>query len=131
MPPSPITNFEIRKYYQNELWMKFDGVYSRNNLPKIKDRVLEINLAESQPIGAHWIVLYVTGNNVTYFDSVGVKYIPKEIRKYIVNKNITTDIYRIRAYDSIMYGYSCIGFINFMLNDKRLFSEKIFLKKMK
>ena len=71
------------------------------------------------------------GNNVTYFDSVGVEYIPKEIRKYIVNKNITADIYRIRAYDSIMYGYSCIGFINFLLNDKRLFSEEIFLKKMK
>ena len=34
MPPHPLTNFEIQKYYQKEL--KFSDVYSRNNLPKIK-----------------------------------------------------------------------------------------------
>ena len=32
MPPHPLTNFGISKRYQNEL--KFNGVYSRNNLPK-------------------------------------------------------------------------------------------------
>ena len=35
MPPHSLTNFEIQKYYQNE--PKFNGVYSRNNLSKIKD----------------------------------------------------------------------------------------------
>ena len=35
MLPHPLTNFEIQKYYQNE--PRFDGVYSRDNLPKIKD----------------------------------------------------------------------------------------------
>ena len=56
--------------------------------------------------------------NVTYFDSFGVKYIPKEIKKFIGNKNIITNIYRIQAYDSIMCGYVCIGFIDFMLKGK-------------
>ena len=52
--------------------------------------------------------------NRTYFDSVEVEYIPKEIRKFIRNKSIITSIYRIQAYDSIMCGYFCIAFINFI-----------------
>ena len=57
---------------------------------------------------------------VTYFDSFGVEHIPKEIRKFIRNKNVITNIYRIQAYDSIMCGYFCIGFIDFMLKGKSL-----------
>ena len=77
MPPHPLTNFEIEKYYQNEL--KFDGVYSRDNLPdKIKDGSYIINLDEYYDIGTHWVALYVV-NNVTYFHSFGVEHIPKEI----------------------------------------------------
>ena len=103
MPPHPLPNFEIQKFHQNE--PKFNGVYSRNNLSKIE---------------THWIALYATGRNVTDFDSFGVEYIPKEIRKFIGNKNIITSIYRIQAYDSIMRGYFCIGFIDFMLKGKTL-----------
>ena len=44
MLPHPIINFEIQKYYQNE--PKFNGIYSRNNLPKIKDGKFVINLDE-------------------------------------------------------------------------------------
>ena len=47
----PLTNFEIQKYYQNK--PKFNGVYSRNNLPKIKDGVYVINLDEYESIGSH------------------------------------------------------------------------------
>ena len=57
---------------------------------------------------------------VTYFDSFGVEDIPKEIMKFIARKKIITNIYRIQAYDSIMCGYFCIGFINFMFNGKIL-----------
>ena len=57
--------------------------------------------------------------NVTYFDSFGVKHITKEIRKFIVNKNIR-NVYKIQAYNSIMRGYFCIGFIDFMLKGKSL-----------
>ena len=58
----------------------------------------------------------MNGDNVTYFDSFGVEHNPKEIKKFIRNKNITTNILRIQAYDSIM----CIGFIDCMLKSKSL-----------
>ena len=66
--------------------------------------------------------------NVTYFDSFGVEHIPKEIKAFInrplssalQNKNIKTNVFRIQAYDSIMCGYFCIGFIDFMLAGKTL-----------
>ena len=116
MPPHPLTNFGIPKYYQHKL--KFDGVYSRNNLSEIKNEAYVINLDEYESIVTHWIVLYVNHNNVTYFDSFGVKHIPKEIKKSVRNKNILTNIYRIQTYNS-MCGYFCIGFIDFMLKGKR------------
>ena len=59
-------------------------------------------------------------NNVTYFDSFGVEHIPKEIKAFIKEKNIKTNIFRMQAYYSIMYGYFCIGFIDFMLAGKTL-----------
>ena len=59
--------------------------------------------------------MYVKNNNVSYFDSFGVEQIPEEIKAFIGNKNIKTNIFRIQAYDSIMCGYFCIGFIDFML----------------
>ena len=66
MPCHPSTNFEIQKYYQNE--PRFNGVYSRDNLPKIKDGAYVINLDEYSDIGTHWVALYVQkyNNNVTY-----------------------------------------------------------------
>ena len=59
--------------------------------------------------------MYVQINDVSYFDSFGVEHIPKEIRTFIRNKNIKANIFRIQAYDSIICGYFCIGFIDFML----------------
>ena len=114
----PLTNFEIQKFYQKE--PKFNGVYSRNNSPKIKDGAYVINLDEYKSIGTHWITLDVNAKNIVYFDSFGVEHIPKEIKKFIGNINIITNIYRIQAYDSIICGYFCIGFIDFMLKGKSL-----------
>ena len=102
MPRHPLTNFEIQKY-QNE--PRFNGVYSRDNLPKIKDGAYVINLDEYSHIGTHWVALYVQNNNATYFDSFGVEHISKETKIFIANKNKTTNIFRIQAYDSIMCGY--------------------------
>ena len=118
MQSHPLTNFEIQKYYENE--PKFNGAYSRNNLSKIKDREYMINLDEYESIETYWIVLYINPKNVTYFVSFGVEHIPKDIRKFFGNKNIITNIYRIQAYDSIMCGYFCLGFIDFMLKGKSL-----------
>ena len=77
----------------------------------------------------------MNAKNATFFDSFGVQYIPKEIRKFIWNKNIIINIYRIQAYDSVMCEYFCIGFIDFMLKGKSLleytnfFSPKEYKKK--
>ena len=117
MPPHPLTNFEIQKYYKNE--PRFNGVYSRDNLPKIKNGAYVINLDEYSDIGTHWVALYVHNDDVTYFDSFGVEHIPKENKAFINNKNLTTNIFRIQAYDSIVCGYFCVGFIDFMLAGKR------------
>ena len=76
MPPHPLTNFEVQNYYQKE--PRFNGVFSRNNLPKIKDGAYVINLDEFKSIGTHWIALYVNAENVTYYDSFAVEHIPKE-----------------------------------------------------
>ena len=118
MPPHPLSNFEIQKYYENE--SRFNGVYSRDNLPKIKDGAYVINLDEYSDIGTHWVTLFVQNNNVIYFDSFGLEHISKDIKTFISNKNIKTNIFRIQAYDSKMCGYFCIGFINFMLAGKTL-----------
>ena len=99
MPPYHLTIFEKQKNYQNEL--KFIGVYSRNNLPKIKDRTY---VDEFKSIGTHGIALYVNRDNVKYVDSFGVEHIPKEIKRFIGYKDTFTNIYRIQAYDGIMCG---------------------------
>ena len=119
MPPHPLTNFEIQKYYQNK--PRFNGAYSRDKLTKIKDEAYVINLDEYSDIGTHWVALDVGGaNDVTYFDSFRVEHIPKEIRTFIDNKNIKTNISRIQEHDSIVCGYFCIRFIDFMLAEKNL-----------
>ena len=118
MPLHPLTNFEIQKYYENE--PKFNGVYSRNNLSKIKDGAYIINLDEYESIVTRWISFYAIDNDVTYFDSFEVEHIPKKIRKFIGNKDFVINIYSVQAYDSIMCQYFCIGFIDFMIKGKSL-----------
>ena len=122
MPLRPLINFEMQNCYQNE--PKFNVVYARNNLTKTKDETHVINLYEFKSIGTHLIAVYVNGNNIVYFDSFGVECIPKEIKKFIESKNIIINIYRIQAYDSIMRGYFCIGFIDFVLKGKSLLNYK-------
>ena len=117
IPPHPLTNFEIQKYFQNE--PEFNGVYLRSNLAKIKNVTHVINLHEFKSIGTHWMALYVINNNVTYFNSFEIEHITKEIKKFIRNKNIITNIFRIQAHD-LMCGYFYIGFVDFMLEGQRL-----------
>ena len=119
MPTHPLKNFEIQKYYQNK--PRFNGAYSRNNLPeKIKDAAYVINLDEYADVGTHWIALFGNRNEIVYFNSFGVEHVPEEIKKFIGNKNIKANIFRVQANDSIMCGYFCNGFIDFMLAGKKL-----------
>ena len=109
---------EISEYYKNE--PRFNGLYSGNNLPKtIEKGAYVINLDEYENTGTHWVSLFVKTKYTVYFDSFGVEHIPKEINKFIRN-DIKSNIFRIQAYDSIMCGYFCIEFVNYMLKDKTL-----------
>ena len=119
MPSLPLTNFEIQRYYENE--QRFNGVFSRNNLPKkIKDGAYVINLDEYADVGTHWIALFCNRNEIVYFDSFGVEHVPKEIKEFVGNKNIKANIFREQANNSVMCGYFCTGFIDFMLAGKKL-----------
>ena len=104
--------------------------FSRNNLPeynsvtKIKDEAYIINLDESANVGTHQISLFCKKNEIVYFDSFGAEYIPNEIKEFIKefpgSKNIKTKIFRVQGDNSIMCGYFCRGFIDFMLAGKKL-----------
>ena len=123
LPFHPSTNIEIREYYTNE--PRFNGVYSRNNLPnKIKKGAHVINLDEYENTGTHWVSVFVKPKYWTelsslertvYFDSFGAEHIPKEINKFIGNSDVKSNIFRTQAYDSIMCGYFSIEFINICL----------------
>ena len=92
MSPHPLTNFEIQKYYQNE--PRFNGVYSRDNLQKIKDGAYIINLDEYSDIGTHCVALYLgeaspkdgQNNNVTYLILSKQNIFRKEIKTSVNNK---------------------------------------------
>ena len=128
MPPYPLANFAIQKYYENE--PRSITVFSRDNLPKkIKDGAYIINLDQYTDTGTHWIalfckkklfIIYLLFKLIIYFDSLGVEHIPEEIIEFIGNKNTKANIFRVQANDAIMCGYFCIGFINFMLVGKIL-----------
>ena len=90
IPSHPLTNFDIKYYYENE--PRFNGVYS----------ACVINLDEYADVGTHWIPLYVKNNEVIYVDSFGVENVPKEIKRFIGHKNCKTNIFRIQAGNSIM-----------------------------
>ena len=116
LPFHPLTNIEISEYCKNE--PRFNGVYSRNNLPnKIKKGAYVINLDEYENTGTHWVSLFVKPKYTVYFDSFGVEHVPKETNKFIRNE-IKSNIFRIQAYDSIISGYFCIEFIKYMLKGK-------------
>ena len=96
-----LTNFEIQRHLPKE--PRFNGVCSKNNLSKIKDVAYVINPVGYKSIETHWIALCVNGDNVRDIASFEVAYIPKEIKKLIGSKNITTNVvYRMQAYDSVM-----------------------------
>ena len=119
MPPHLLINLEIQKYYQNE--PRFNGVFSRKNLPKkINDVAYLISLDEYADVGTHWMALFCNKNQIAYFNSFGVEHVLEEIKKFVGNKNIKVNIFRLQANNSVTCGYFCIGFIDFMLAGKKL-----------
>ena len=92
-------------------------------------KIYVINLDEYSDTGTHWVASYALDNNGTYFDILGVEYILKKVLKFINGSSITTNIYRMQTYDSVMCGYACIGFIDFMVYYifHRIISEKMMI----
>ena len=129
MWPHCLTIFEIQKHYQKE--SRFNWVFSRETFPKkIKDGTYVINLDEYADVGTHWIALFCNRSEIVYFDSFGVEHVPEEIKEFVRNKNIIANIFRVQANNSLMCGYFCIGFIDFMLAVKKLIDFPNFLKRM-
>ena len=87
---------------------------------KLKKGAYAMNLDEYTNIGIHWIVLFFKPKYTIYFDSFVIEHISKEIKKIISNKDIKANIFRLQAYDSVMWLYFCIEFINYMLRSKTL-----------
>ena len=105
-----LKDFEIEKYYENKA--RFNGVYSKNNLPKkIKDEAYIINLDEyaDEDEGTHWIALSCDSRRNS-----------EEVKEFIGNKNIIANIFRVQANSSVLCQYFCIGFIDFMLVGEKL-----------
>ena len=118
MPPYPLTNFEIQKYYKNE--PRFNGVFSRNNLPKkIKDGAYVTNLDNMQ-MQAHIGLLYFVTEMKLFILIVLVLNIFLKKLKNLFEIKTKTNIFQVQANDSVMCGYFCIGFIDFMLAGKKL-----------
>ena len=96
MPPHPLTDIEILRYYQNE--PIFNDVFSRNNLPKtIKDGAYLIILDEYADVGTHWIALFCNRNDIFYFNSFGAEHVTEEIKEFAGNKNIIANTFRVQA----------------------------------
>ena len=95
--------------------------FSRDDLPKIKDGVYVINLGvyvinldDKQKEGTHLVSLFIDKNRTVYFDCFGIEYNPQEVLSKIKDKSITHDIFRIQSHDSVMCGFYCTAFIEYM-----------------
>ena len=100
---------DLMVFFQEIIWLK-----------KIKDGAYVINLDKYADVGTHWIALFCNKNTVIYFDSFSVEHVPEEVKEFIENKNIKANIFRVQENDSLMCGYFCIGFIDFVLAGKNL-----------
>ena len=89
-------------------------------LKKIKDGTYIINLDEYADVGTHWITFFCSRNETVYFNSFVVEHVPEEIKEFIGNENIKTNIFQVQLNNSVMCGYFCIGFIDFMLAGKKI-----------
>ena len=113
-----LNNIEITNHFKYE--PRFNGVFSRNNLPKIKDGEYVINLDDKNSKVIHWVSLVIDRNGAAYFDSFRIEYIPQEVLNKIKEKSITHNIFRIKDNEFIMRGFCSITFIEYMIAGKTL-----------
>ena len=92
-----------------------NSVFSKDNLPRIKDGACVINFDDIQRKRVHWVSLFIDINAAVYFDSFEIEYIPREVSSKIKNKSITQNIFRIQSDYSIVCRFYCITFIECMI----------------
>ena len=97
----------------------------------LKNGAFVINHDEYADVGSHWIALYISNNDVIYLGSNALDYFSKSAKKFIGNKNIQANIFRIQTKNSIMCSYFCIWFIDFMLAGKTVIDYTILLSPCK
>ena len=89
-------------------------------MPKrIKDGAYVINLQYAD-VGTHWAALICKRSKVVYFDNFGDEHVPEQIKRFVANKNVKANFFPVQVNNSIICGYFCIGFIDFMLASKKL-----------
>ena len=108
----PLNNTKITNYFNYEA--RFTGIFSRNNLPKIKDGAYLINLDDKKRKGTHWVSLLIDRNTATCVDSFGIEYTLQEVLNKIRDKSITHNVFRIQDNDSVTCGFYCITFLEYM-----------------
>ena len=90
VPLHPLNNIEITNYFNYE--PRFNGVFSRKSLPRIKDAAHAINLDDKKSKGTHWVSLYIDRNTAVYFYSFGIEYITLEVLNKFKDKSVTRNI---------------------------------------
>ena len=88
-----LSNIEITKYFSFE--PKFIDIFSRDNLPRIKDGAYVMNLDDKRSIRISWVVLFIDKNKIVYFDSFEMKYILQDLLNKTKDKSITSNIFRM------------------------------------
>ena len=102
---------------------RFNGIFSRDDLPKIKDGSDVTNLDDKQSKGKHWVSLFTERNEGVYFDSFGTEYSHQEVLTKTKDKPVPHNIFRIQSVDSIMCKFYCIAFIEHMIVEKFLLEQ--------
>ena len=100
VPFHHLNYIEITNYFKYE--PRFNSVFSRNNLPRIKDGAYVINRDDKNSKGTHWVSLFIDRNTAVYSDFFGIEYIPLEVLNKIRYKSITHNMFRIQDNESIM-----------------------------
>ena len=118
VPLNPLNNIKITNYLHYE--PRLNGLFSRNNLPRIKDGAFVINLDDTDSKGKHWVSLLIDKNTAVSFESFGIEYIALEVLNKIRDKSVTHNIFRMQDNESIAYGFYCITFIEYILVRKTL-----------
>ena len=95
-----LSNIEITNKFNNE--PRFNGVFSRSNLPKVKDGASAINLNDKKKLKEHIALLFIDRNTAVCFDSFEIEYIPLEVLKTIRDKSITHNMFKIQDDESII-----------------------------